>query len=179
MGVTNQEFISRAELGRQPGPGEHDPRNDVLTSAKRAEALKHANYDAICEGTGSTLSPFALETTGGHGASSTMRALRRCTIGTCSCKSKCATRLCQPADGGRAAGQVQDGHLVRATPGHDRPSDYPSSSCPRRLRLAAPGFAWLRLAGAPPRMRSSSLLLSRSSCPNRRAVGDGQAGWEH
>jgi hypothetical protein len=26
MGVTNQEFISRAELGRQPGPGEHDPR---------------------------------------------------------------------------------------------------------------------------------------------------------
>jgi hypothetical protein len=73
MGVTNHEFISRAELGRQPGPalaGEHeDPRNDVLTSAKRAEALKHAKYDAICEGTGSTLSPFALETTGGHGAS--------------------------------------------------------------------------------------------------------------
>jgi hypothetical protein len=75
MGVTNQEFISRAELGRQPGPGEHDPRNDVLTSAKRAEALKHAKYDAICEGTGSTFSPFALETTGGHGASSTLASV--------------------------------------------------------------------------------------------------------
>ncbi len=50
MGVTNHELISRAELGRQPGPGEHDPRNDVLTSAKRAEALKHAKYDAICGG---------------------------------------------------------------------------------------------------------------------------------
>jgi hypothetical protein len=34
MGVTNQEFINRAALGHQPGPGEHDPRNDVLTSAK-------------------------------------------------------------------------------------------------------------------------------------------------
>jgi hypothetical protein len=73
MGVTNQEFISRAELGRQPGPalaGEHkDPRNDVLTSAKRAEERKHTKYDAICAATGSVFSPFALETTGGHGAS--------------------------------------------------------------------------------------------------------------
>ncbi len=33
----------------------HDPPNDVLTSAKRAA-------------TGSHLSPFTLETTGGHGA---------------------------------------------------------------------------------------------------------------
>jgi hypothetical protein len=41
MGVTNQEFVNRAALGHQPGPGEHDPRNDVLTSAKRAEKLKH------------------------------------------------------------------------------------------------------------------------------------------
>ena len=69
MGVTNQEFISRAELGRQPGPGEHDPRNDVLTSAKRAEERKHTKYDAICAATGAVFSPFALETTGGHGAS--------------------------------------------------------------------------------------------------------------
>ena len=36
MGVTNQEFINRAALNHQPGPGDHDPRNDVLTSAKRA-----------------------------------------------------------------------------------------------------------------------------------------------
>jgi hypothetical protein len=33
MGVTNQEFINRAAFGRQPGLEEHDPRNDVLTSA--------------------------------------------------------------------------------------------------------------------------------------------------
>ncbi len=28
MGVTNQEFINRADLGHQPGPGEHDPRKN-------------------------------------------------------------------------------------------------------------------------------------------------------
>ena len=69
MGVTNQELINRAALNHQPGPGDHDPRNDVLTSAMRAEDLKHRKYDAICAATGSHLSPFALETTGGHGAS--------------------------------------------------------------------------------------------------------------
>jgi hypothetical protein len=37
MGITNQEFINRAALDNQPGPGEHDPRNEVLTSAKQAE----------------------------------------------------------------------------------------------------------------------------------------------
>jgi hypothetical protein len=68
-GVTNQEFINRAAFGHQAGPGEHDPRNDVLTSAKRAEERKHAKYDNICALTGSIFSPFALETTGGHGAS--------------------------------------------------------------------------------------------------------------
>jgi hypothetical protein len=97
----------------------YDPRNDVLTSAKRAEALKHAKYDAICEGTGSTFSPFALETTGGHGAStaSVYLLLKK-----------------QLRAGGRAAWQAREGHLVRATPGHDRPSDY---SCPRWIRLAS------------------------------------------
>jgi hypothetical protein len=43
--------------------------NDVLTSAKRAEVAEHLKYDATCAATGSHLSPFALETTGGHGAS--------------------------------------------------------------------------------------------------------------
>jgi hypothetical protein len=47
-------------------PGDHDPRNDVLTSSKRAEEAKHLNYDATCATTGSHFSPFALETTGGH-----------------------------------------------------------------------------------------------------------------
>jgi hypothetical protein len=69
MGATNQEFINRAAPGRQPDPEEHDPRNDVLTSAKRAEECKHAKYDRICTATESIFSPFALETTGGHGAS--------------------------------------------------------------------------------------------------------------
>jgi hypothetical protein len=124
MGVTNQEFINRAGLHHQPGPEEHDPRNDVLTSAKRAEERKHTKYDAICAATGSVSSPFALETTGGHGASTAS------VYYTCSSKSKCATR---GSAGGRAAGQAQEGHLVRATPGHDRPSDY--TTCPRRLRL--------------------------------------------
>ena len=50
-------------------PGEHDARNDVLTSAKRAEDLKHRKYDAICAAAGSKFSPFALETTGRHRAS--------------------------------------------------------------------------------------------------------------
>ena len=35
----------------------------------RAEDLKHRRCDAICAATGPDLSPFALETTGGHGAS--------------------------------------------------------------------------------------------------------------
>ena len=64
MGVTNQELINRADLGHQPGPGEHDPRNDVLTSAKRS-SRKHTKYDAICAATGSVVSPFKLETTAG------------------------------------------------------------------------------------------------------------------
>jgi hypothetical protein len=75
MGVTNQEFINRAALNHQPGPGEHDPRNDVLSSARRAEAYKHAKYDAICAGRGLIFSPFALETTGGTGPPP-----RRCTV---------------------------------------------------------------------------------------------------
>ncbi len=58
--VTNQEFIKQ---------GKHDPRNDVLTSAKRAEERKHAKYDAICAATGSIFPPFALERMGGHDAS--------------------------------------------------------------------------------------------------------------
>ena len=76
MGFTNQEFINR-----------DDPRNDVLTSAKHAEKLKHDKYDAICAATGSHFSPFALETMGGHGA-----LPRRCSS---SSPSDCATRLCR------------------------------------------------------------------------------------
>jgi hypothetical protein len=41
MGVTNQEFINRADPGHQPGPGEHDP-NDVLNQRKaRGGARAH------------------------------------------------------------------------------------------------------------------------------------------
>jgi hypothetical protein len=39
--------VSRAQPVRGArGPPQRRPRNDVLTSAKRAEALKHAKYDA-------------------------------------------------------------------------------------------------------------------------------------
>ncbi len=68
LGGHNQEFNNRAAFSRQPGLEEHDPRNDVLTSATRAEALKDAKYDDICAATGSILSPFALETTATRGA---------------------------------------------------------------------------------------------------------------
>jgi hypothetical protein len=105
-------FINRAAHSHQPGPGEHDTRNDVLSSARRAEAHKHAEYDAICAGTGSIFSFFAHETTGGHGAS------------TASVYFLFTKQMRLGSAGGRAAGQVQEGHLVRATPRHDRPSDY-------------------------------------------------------
>ncbi len=78
----NQELINRAALRHQPGPQEHDPRNDVLSSAKRAEERKHTKYDAICAATGSVLSPFALETTGGHGAYTLASVYH--SLGTCS-----------------------------------------------------------------------------------------------
>jgi hypothetical protein len=48
MGSPASSFINRAALGHQPGPEEDDPRNDVLTSAQRAEERKQAKYDAIC-----------------------------------------------------------------------------------------------------------------------------------
>ncbi len=53
MGSQTSSFINRAALGHQPGPEEDDPRNDVLTSAQRAEERKQAKYDAICAATGS------------------------------------------------------------------------------------------------------------------------------
>jgi hypothetical protein len=116
MGVTNQEFINRAGLNNQPGPEEHDPRNDVLTSAKRAEERKHTKYDAICaaQGRSSHLSRSKRR-------SSTVPPPSRCTSSSSSPLQKTNARL--GSAGGRAAGQAQEGHLVRATPGHDRPSD--------------------------------------------------------
>ncbi len=71
--VTKQEFINGAALDQQPGP--EAQKNTIpamtsfLTSATQAEERKHAKYDRMCAATGSILSPLALETTGGHGAS--------------------------------------------------------------------------------------------------------------
>ena len=51
MGVINHESINRAALNHQSGPGQHDPRIDVLTSAKRADGSipnTTSMYDAIC-----------------------------------------------------------------------------------------------------------------------------------
>ena len=50
MGVTNQEFINRAVLNNQPGPG-------VLAGATRAEKLKDRKNDATCAARGSHFSP--------------------------------------------------------------------------------------------------------------------------
>ena len=69
MGVPNQEFINRAARCHQPGPEEHDPRNDVLTGANRAGERKHAKCDVICAAPGQSRRLFALAATGGHGAS--------------------------------------------------------------------------------------------------------------
>ena len=69
VGVTNQEFINRPALGHRPGPGEHDPRNDVLTaqSARRISNIASTTPSAWIAG--SIFSRFALQTTGVHGAS--------------------------------------------------------------------------------------------------------------
>ena len=63
MGVTNQEITNRAAFDHQPGPG--DPRNEVLTDAKR----KHDKYDAISSRQRGLTFLLPLETTGEHGAS--------------------------------------------------------------------------------------------------------------
>ena len=69
MGATNQDLKNRTALGHQPDPSEHDPRNNILVSAGWAEAFKHNKYDNLCKAAGTIFHPFALETTGGHGAS--------------------------------------------------------------------------------------------------------------
>jgi hypothetical protein len=58
-----------ATLGHQPATADHDPRNDVLTSAKRADKLKHDKYDAICAATGLTSLLSHSRRWGGCGAS--------------------------------------------------------------------------------------------------------------
>ena len=69
MGATNQDLKNRTALGHQPDSSEHDPRNNLLVSVAWAEAFKHNKYDNLCAAAGTIFQPFALETTGGHGAS--------------------------------------------------------------------------------------------------------------
>jgi hypothetical protein len=100
MGVTNQELINRAALSQQPGPGEHDPRNKSQARKERGGAQarqvrRHLRRNRV------DLLPSALGTTGGHGALTLASVYHRYLLLT---PRKCATRLCQPADGGRAAG---------------------------------------------------------------------------
>ncbi len=75
MGATNQDLKNRTAPGHQPDPSEHDPRNNILVSAAWAEAFKHNKYDKLCAAAGTTFYPFALEATGGHGASTKAPAL--------------------------------------------------------------------------------------------------------
>ena len=112
MGVTNQEFINRAALNHQPGPDEHDPRSDVFTCAARAEDFKHLKYDDTCAATMShPLLSFRARDYGRP------RDLYRDGV----LPLRQATAGLGPT-GGRSRGQAQEGHLVCAPPGHDRPS---------------------------------------------------------
>jgi hypothetical protein len=61
--------------------------------------------------------------------------------------------------GGRARGQAQEGHLFRASPGHDRPSDY-TTGLPS---TAAPGYAAQRAA------EDEELLSALRRATSRRA----------
>ncbi len=73
---------------------------------------------------------FRARNAGGHGASTVVLALHQ------------ANARLGPA-GRRARGQAREGHLCRASPGHDRPSDYTSgsSSLPSTLRWLPPTLA--------------------------------------
>jgi hypothetical protein len=102
---------TKRSFGHQPTAEEHDPRNDDLTSAARAEAHKHGKYDTIILAMGMHFPPFAPETTGGQGAS---------TAAVYYLFTK-HMRLGSPVR--RATSQAQEGHLARATPGQ---SDHPS-----------------------------------------------------
>jgi hypothetical protein len=69
MGATSQDLQNRKAFGHQPDPSAHDPRNDTLVYAAWAEGKKHLKYDNLRAAAGTILQPFALETMGGHGAS--------------------------------------------------------------------------------------------------------------
>ncbi len=69
MGATNLDLKNRKAFGHQPDPSAHDPRNDTLVCAAWAEGKKHLKYDNLCAAAGTIFQPFALETMGGHGAS--------------------------------------------------------------------------------------------------------------
>ena len=101
FGVINQEFIKRAVLGHQPGPGEHDPRNDVdvspAQSARRIRNIASTTPSARQRGLSSLLSRSRLR-------AGTGPPPRRWTP---SSPSSCATRVCW-----------------RTCSWHDCPSDY-------------------------------------------------------
>jgi hypothetical protein len=87
LGATKQELKHRTALRQQPAGTGHDPCNDTLLSAAQAEARKHAKYDQLCMAAGTIFRPLALETTGGHGASTKAAYFLFTKI--------CATRVCR------------------------------------------------------------------------------------
>jgi hypothetical protein len=84
MGVTNQEFINQAALDHQPGPEQHDPRNDV-SLAQNSEDTPSTTASARHRGLSSHLSRSKRRAVTGPPPS-------RCTF---SSPSKCATRACR------------------------------------------------------------------------------------
>jgi hypothetical protein len=187
MGVTDQAFINRAALGRrQPGPEEHDPRNDVLTSATRGGgAQTPPQLRRLVRGNRVHLVPVGArdETTGGHGASPASVSVLAL--------PKATARLVIPRL--RLAGARLP---VTSPPSSARQrTPFPSSAyrrrpdiCPRGDRATARQAAateerllacWRRRSGAAAqrRRRSSNVVKDRQDRQHRqdRAVGGRRA----
>jgi hypothetical protein len=123
LGATNQDLKNRNALGRQPTVLEHGPRNNILVSAAWAESKKHVKYDNLCAAAGTIFQPFALETTGGHGAS---------TKAVYFLFNKHLRDSGVPGRGTEA--QAQEGHLVRPASGNDRSGHHSTRRRPERRR---------------------------------------------
>ncbi len=115
LGATNQDLTNRNALGHQPDPSAHDPRNNTLVYAAWAEGKTTTSATA-----GTTLQPFALETMGGHGASTNA-------VYYLFTKSIYTRLGCASAPGREdTEAQAQQGHLVRPASGNDCPGCHPS-----------------------------------------------------
>ncbi len=163
MRGNNHEFIRRAELGRQPGPAcQGSTRTPATTSSPAQSARRHSstpNTTPSAREQGRLCHLSLSRRRAGTGlASSTMRALRRCTIGTCS----------SPSDSGLPADvllgkfkkdvsfALRRGTIAQVTTHH---------------HLALDGCAWRRLANARSSAEDEELLPALNGRATGRPVG--------